>query len=268
GPSTPARWRAARMAAPPRSTAGRSLKAPPNLPIGVRAPATITDRAVAGPCYLRSATPKLMFPWSVVTLMALLGFALRSALHVLVKGPPVRLKCQTGSAFKFPVLVATIARASVGSGRVIETLLCRPASIFSALRPGASEPEKRMSPARDFTLAVPDTVTSSSWTVPGPPSLVEAVAQRDVTERCPLAAPDAKVAVQPANRQVAEARESRSVRAGTCTRSSALRLSGTMGLRELVSWTDTSFASWLMLTRAWLTAHPAAARVIELAECS
>src|SRR5262245_6290771 len=90
------------MAAPPRSTAGRSLKAPLNLPIGVRAPATITDRAVTGPCYLRSATPKLMFPWSVVTLMALLGFALRSALHVLVKGPPVRLKCQIGSAFKFP----------------------------------------------------------------------------------------------------------------------------------------------------------------------
>src|SRR2546430_2275942 len=31
------------MAAAPRSTAARSLNPPPNLPIGVRAPATITD---------------------------------------------------------------------------------------------------------------------------------------------------------------------------------------------------------------------------------
>src|SRR5690349_2734278 len=44
--STPERSRAARMAAPPSFTAGTSLNPPPNLPIGVRAPATITDEVI------------------------------------------------------------------------------------------------------------------------------------------------------------------------------------------------------------------------------
>src|SRR5437879_11155329 len=41
----PARSSAASTASAPSSTAWRSRSAPPNLPIGVRAPATITDRA-------------------------------------------------------------------------------------------------------------------------------------------------------------------------------------------------------------------------------
>src|SRR5205823_2079563 len=42
----PERWSAALMAWPPSVTAGRSLKAPPNFPMGVRAPSTITDEVM------------------------------------------------------------------------------------------------------------------------------------------------------------------------------------------------------------------------------
>src|SRR5436190_1395324 len=41
--ATPARSNAALIAAPPRVVAGRSLRLPSNLPIGVRAPPTITE---------------------------------------------------------------------------------------------------------------------------------------------------------------------------------------------------------------------------------
>src|SRR5262249_61187103 len=103
---------------------------------------------------------------------------------------------------------------------------------------------------------------------PRPAGYGRAVAQRDVTGRCALAAPDAKVAVQPANSQVAEARDVQVCSSRDLHPQLGAAVERHDGVRELVSWTDTSFASWLMLTRAWLTAHPAAARVIELAECS
>src|SRR6478752_744517 len=45
-PVMPAFCRAAEMAIPPRSTAGMSLREPDNLPIGVRAPPTMTDPGI------------------------------------------------------------------------------------------------------------------------------------------------------------------------------------------------------------------------------
>src|SRR5215470_7797434 len=173
------------MAAPPRSTAGRSLKAPPNLPIGVRAPATITDRAVTGPCYLRSAGPEADVPLVRGHVDGAAGVCAEVCAPCACQGTPGAAEVPDRVGIQVPG-AGRDDRACVGRMRESDRDVALPAGVdiqrVAARRERAREedvpcPRLHACRARHGDIVELD----RTW----PAIYGRAVAQQDMTERCP-----------------------------------------------------------------------------------
>src|SRR5262245_31294849 len=195
------------MAAAPRSTAGRSLKAPPNLPIGVRAPATITDLAVTSPCYLRSAGPEVD--------LALVGGHADAAGGVWaeVGAPCPRQGTPRGSEIPDRVRIQVPPVGCDNCARV-GGVRERDRDIAQSARVDVEGVATRREGAREYDVGLRLQAGAARHghvvepNVAAPAVDDRGAAHRDMLEPCsPVPAPDEHVAVHPANRQVAQGRD-------------------------------------------------------------